>query len=81
MATGQAGPLGASAVQRVVTGLGLKAGPVPTQLLPREANHVREVIQIPGFAICANVQVFNDKHRFRQPFCHKGNRTSIRVWP
>ena len=64
MATGQAGPRGALAARRVAKARGREAGLVLTQPHPREASHVQEVEQIPGFAICVNVQVLEDKHRF-----------------
>ena len=57
MDTGQIGPPGVLAARHVVTARGLKQGLVLTRLRPRVANHVREVVGIPGFVIYGNVQV------------------------
>ena len=57
MDTGLIGYLGARAVRHAVMALGLEAGPVPTPLLPRVVNRVREVARIPEFAIYVLVQV------------------------
>ena len=57
MDTGQVGPPGARAARHVEMAPGLKPGLVLTRLLPRVANHVREVVQILGFVIYANALV------------------------
>ena len=57
MDIGQVGHLGTCAAPHAATARGLRVGPVLIQPLPRVVNHVRGVVQIPGFAIYVSVQV------------------------
>ena len=57
MDTGLTGCPGARAAPHAATARGQEAVLVQTQHLLREANHVREVMWIQGFAIYVNVQV------------------------
>ena len=61
MDTGLTGPRGARAARHVETALGLEAGLVVTQPLPREVNRVRELVRIPDRAVCQAAQVLRNK--------------------